>query len=302
MAVGQFDSIQFQDIPDTTANSAAFADAREAEQGGWDASALQLEVSRLQAENATLRDHLELSRHRVSATEVHLAAHIRDLAQAKSSASSAAAGLAESGAEAKRLKAEIHAASAALQAVEEALRHARAQSEQLDGDLAAAVKARDDGSAACAKLERDNALLRHDLAESANGRELLELRARIAGAEVARVHAERLREQAESDLAKIAEADRRQREELEILLRRCLDAERRADAVSDVHLQKENEVFRGIIDRQKVELERHFGELLRLRTARFGLRIAYLLFGASLAGLGVLAIKVIPKALQMSGF
>lgn len=78
-------------------------------------------------------------------------------------------------------------------------------------------------------------------------------------------------------------------------LRRQLDeARREADANTEVRLKVDNEVLRGIVARQNSELEARHVELVRLKRARFFLRLVYALFGLGLVALGIVAVKFIP--------
>ncbi len=268
----------------------------------------QSEVSRLQAEGNALHESLELSRHRLSAMEAHLGARERELSQVHSALSTTTTEMDDTRAYVQKLSAEVERLNAEsiksneyIDQLGNNLAEVRTEAAQTAKTLQSTIAERDTLNAECAELKDDNGILRHDLAESESGRELMDLRQRIKTAEAERHHAERLRDQSEAEMKKLAEASRTQRADLESLLNRCKEAEKKAESVSEPVLHRENEVLRGIVERQKAEMERNFGELLRLRSARFGLRIAYLLFGASLAGLVVLAMKVVPRILQAGG-
>jgi chromosome segregation ATPase len=59
------------------------------------------------------------------------------------------------------------------------------------------------------------------------------------------------------------------------------------------HAKKENDVLRGIVERQNVTLDSHHHELRRLRRGRFAMRLVYGLFSLGMLGLGYLAFYVI---------
>jgi len=268
----------------------------------------QAELAQLQAECPALHESLELARHRTSALEAQLESRERDLAQAHAEISLAAAEtdstrreLEQFTAEAARLTTEMAITQATLSVRDEELSALRTEAAETLEELEATGKELDEFIEYSNGLEKENDTLRNDLASSEKGRELLEVRERIKVAETECAQAVRLREQAEVEMKRAVESERRQKADVESLLNRLKDAERRAELVSESHLQHENEVQRGIIERQKGEMERQFGELLRLRSARFGTRIAYLLFGASVVALFVLVMRLVPKLLSASG-
>lgn len=59
------------------------------------------------------------------------------------------------------------------------------------------------------------------------------------------------------------------------------------------HARKENDVLRGIVERQNVTLDSHHHELRRLRRGRFAMRLVYGLFSLGMLALGYLAFYVI---------
>ena len=134
-----------------------------------------------------------------------------------------------------------------------------------------AAAERDSANEEADDLLRENNELRSDLEESETGHELLSLREQIK--EVGKPSASArsgVARQAEGEMARVAEAERRQKADFEGVLKRCEDAERRAEAVSEPQLRKDNEVLRGIVNRQKQDWEHHQAELRRLRRARLG--------------------------------
>ena len=127
-------------------------------------------------------------------------------------------------------------------------------------------------------LNQHAEVLRRDLVTTDAGQELLDLRSRLSDIT--------------DDRAKIAETLAEKRAELksltatEEILRRELEetrcqresAEQQAAANSELQLNKDNEVLRGIVARQNTTLGVYYSEVRRMRRARFGLRIIYGLF------------------------
>jgi hypothetical protein len=135
-------------------------------------------------------------------------------------------------------------------------------------------------------------ILRHDLAETDTGRELLSLRGQLQDlkADHSRT-ADALAEKSAAAQA-LAETERKLRQELEETRRHRDDAERRAAANSELQLNKDNDVLRGIIARQNKTLGAHHVEVRRLRRGRYTLRIVYALFGLGLIGLATFALII----------
>ena len=77
---------------------------------------------------------------------------------------------------------------------------------------------------------------------------------------------------------------------------RSADAEHRAEAASESALKHDNEVLRGIIERQNSVGEERYAELRKLRRARLALRILYALGFLAVVGLAALAIDYLPDA------
>jgi chromosome segregation ATPase len=201
-------------------------------------------------------------------------------------------------AEGARLQRELEEALQTAHAAAQDLDEARVRLSELEPRLAITEKARDALDATRVQLEGENASLRHDLLASAEGRELVELRERIKTAEQERARAERLREQAEEEMARLAASESRQRADVEALLRRCEAAERRAEALTEPQMQKDNEVLRGLVTRQKEQLQQQFLEISTFRRARLGVRFGYLLFGMGVVGVIWFGLKMFPNALQ----
>jgi chromosome segregation ATPase/predicted RNA-binding Zn-ribbon protein involved in translation (DUF1610 family) len=264
------------------------------------------EIERLTAERTTLLGDLELNRHRLAATESHLAARQRELgeitasiARAAGEAEAARNAAQEMKQECARLQGALESTRAALEAarrVEDDFARARQRVAELAMQLDTAESARAELAAERETLKRENTALRRDLGESREGRELLALREQARAAEAEQQRTSDALRQAETEAAKLAEAERRLRAELDALGRRCLEAERQAEAMSDSKVQRDNDVLRGILERQKAELERRYAEAQRYRRAHLGLRLIYAAVTLGVVAVIGLAIKVLPAA------
>lgn len=257
------------------------------------------------AASAVLRGDLEIVKERAAATATQLAVREAELAEMltrlRAADSARAAAEAETAAlqeESALLRTEVERSRAALAAAAESeARLARALEETagVTARLTASEKRCKTATTRGKKLEKEVAALRRDLAETATGRELTQLREDLetSDAERARLAAE-TRQLAED--FRRADVERAAlRETLKATHQRLEEAERRADAVSDERLQQDNEVLRGIIARQNGELEHRHAETLRLRRARLGLRLAYVLLAVALLALVIAAVQLAPK-------
>lgn len=150
----------------------------------------------------------------------------------------------------------------------------------------------------CAELRREADTLRRDLSEIHTGRELLELRARFLTLETKHQRVTGTLGRIEAEAKTLSASEQQLRTELSATRDRAADAERRAEAASESALSKDNEVLRGIIDRQKAVLEENFTELRRLRRARFFLRILYTVAALAFISLAALAIDHLPAAVK----
>ena len=111
-------------------------------------------------------------------------------------------------------------------------------------------------------------------------RERADLAERAARLDSLLMEAEKARDAAQSDVKAI---------------RRELEEERRkAASTSEESLRHNNDVLRGIMERQNADLEQKHKELIRLRRARFGVRLAY-------AGFAI-ALRVCRMAARADGF
>ena len=130
----------------------------------------------------------------------------------------------------------------------------------------------------CLLLQEEIARLRNDLAEGHAGRELLALRDRFEVLESKHQKATAALENLESAHATLTAAERQLRTEARAARACAAAAENRAEASTDSALARDIAVLRGIIERQKAELEERFVELRRFQRARLVLRIVYAVF------------------------
>lgn len=141
--------------------------------------------------------------------------------------------------------------------------------------------------------ERDS--LRRSVSESGLGQELVAIREQFATSEKEckrlSLHARQLTSDVDA-----AEKARKERDDLIRTLKTELDhARRSAEAASEAKSNNDNEVLRGIIARQNVELEQRHVQLVRLKRARLGVQFAYVAFALALAGIIFWAVKMVPK-------
>jgi chromosome segregation ATPase len=226
--------------------------------------------------------HVETQSERTAATrkieaqEQHLAALQTEIASAR-----AALVLAEENA-------------LALEVTEQKLADTTERLKSSEGRVSQMEKELLDSSAECQSLRRS-------LSESTTGRDLM-----IARDQFAEVSKQRERlagevRQLSDDLQTLTAAKVNRDEQFKTLSRELEEARRRAEAASEARLRQDNEVLRGIIARQNTELEQKHAQLVRLKRARLGVRLAYASFALGLVLVAAWAIKTVP-GLQLSSF
>lgn len=145
-------------------------------------------------------------------------------------------------------------------------------------------------------LRVEVATLRNDLSEIHTGRELLALRDRFATLETEHQRATAALARSTAEAQALTALAAQLRTDLTETRERGADAERRADAASESALKHDNEVLRGIIERQNAVGEERYVELRRLRRARLTLRIIYAASFLALIALAALALGYLPDA------
>lgn len=227
-----------------------------------------------------------LSQARLAATETQLDVRERELVALREESSTilqslagAQAELAASGFEVKGLRGQLGVSDALLQEsarTQERLLHAK---EELQAGFdKAAIKAQR------VRQERDELnerveVLQRDLVETDGGRELLDLRNRLDDLMADRAQIADTLAEKRTEVKVLTVTEQTLRAELEEMGRLREEAERRATENSELQLNKDNEVLRGIVARQNTTMGVYFSEVRRLRRERFGLRLVYWLFG-----------------------
>jgi chromosome segregation ATPase len=169
------------------------------------------------------------------------------------------------------------------------------QLQETDRRLASSEEACRSLAICCEELKRETQTLRHDLENTDAGKELVVLRGKLEATEAeARRAADEARKSHEEILHK-TQAQQQIELQLKNLCQQLQDAESRALAASESKVQQDNDVLRGIVERQNSELQSKHIELVRLKRARIALRIVYTAFGLALVILAITAAKIIPQ-------
>lgn len=224
-------------------------------------------LSAVQQENEALRYQAEVDlaavHGKLAEVERQLATREQELQQSKAEHTDALRSLAKTRAEFTRINSE----AAGLRSEVEVLRNdfetttqeLATTSQQLfetKGRLDTLIEEHQVATAERDDWHRQAEGFRQDLSQIDNGRELLELRAQ---------HAELERKHQSLEVAMAEQAETAKRD---------------------------NDVLRGIVDRQNATLAAHHGELRRLRRARFGLRLVYGVFSLGLLILAFVAVYI----------
>jgi chromosome segregation ATPase len=225
--------------------------------------------------------HIETQSDRTAAMR-----RIESLEQEQKSLETEVASLRASLAEEQQVAAKLAPAELALAETSTKLKETEQRLTTLEKDFA-------ESSAECQSLRRS-------LSENTAGKELM-----IARDQLSEVTQERERlngevRQLADDLKAITTAKADRDEQIKNLSRELDEARRRAEAASEARLRQDNEVLRGIIARQNSELEQKHAQLVRLKRARLGVRLAYASFALGLVLVAAWAIKTVP-GMQLSG-
>ncbi len=272
---------------------------------GAEAQLAELAVSLAAAdqENTALREQFEndlaVSRERLAATETQLEVRERELSavQARSvDLVEALAGLetevATLRAETAGLRGELECAQQLLHEVAENEERRTVAQRELETRLEAATSENQRLIEAQDQFLTQAEALRRDLQQTDSGRELLDLRSRVESLTADHSTLTGALAKKSTEAEELAAADEKLRAELQETRRLRGEAERLAAANSEAQLKKDNEVLRGIIARQNVDLGVHHVEVRRLRRARLGLRIVYAFFAIGLLGLAFFALCI----------
>jgi len=253
-------------------------------------------------ENAALREKIDndlsLSHSRLEATETQLDVRERELAGVRDENSQIVQSLAGTQAELAALGAELAGVREQLSTTLHSLHDAHRAGEQLSEEKRELEfqlhQSTSEGQRLRQELEalsEHAEVLRRDLVTTDAGQELLDLRSRLSDitddrAKIAETLAEK-----RAELKALTATEEALRGELAETRRQREAAEQQAAANSELQLNKDNEVLRGIVARQNTTLGVYYAEVRRLRRGRFGLRIVYGLFALALlilVGAGVL--------------
>jgi len=239
------------------------------------------------------------------ANETQLAAREAELNEALAGLGESAHALAAARTETDTLQSERAILSQQIESAQAGLRDANARGATLEEKLAATQRTlesteaeRQTLSVRCEALRQEEKILRRDLSESHDGRELLTLRERLRTLESDHQKATASLGRREAEVQSLTTAVLQVRADLIEARDRGADAERRAEAASESQIAKDNEVLRGIIARQNTAGEERFVELRRLKRARLMLRLVYGLFGLGILGLLALGFHILPDALK----
>ncbi|MEQ1858980.1 MAG: hypothetical protein ABMA13_03510 [Chthoniobacteraceae bacterium] len=245
----------------------------------------RLEAAELEAETASLRLRecdIEIGelRTKLSGTQAERTAALREIQVLEARVTALDAELAVTNRSASETDARL------LVAIEEIATEKKslAEAEERAKSLAICVE----------ELEKDRDGLRKSLSEDTTGKDLVEAREhlRVTGKERDRLTVRV--QQLEVEI----EAGRTQRsgieEQLKSLQRELDETRRRVDAASEVRLRQDNEVLRGIIARQNAELEQRHVQIVRLKRAQLGVKLAYAAFGIGLVIVALWAMKTVP--------
>ena len=262
---------------------------------------LQAAAGEAHATRQQMADDLELARERVRALETDAAAGQTRRAADEQALAAARAGLLrlqEADAQHRRSLDETRARLAESEAV--ALRAPKLeQALALAQDkLAAAIEDAIGIQRRCDELRAQAAQAQRELLETESGRELAALRSRLAELEAGSQRASRLLTDAQADGQRLTKSEAEWRAQFELMRQQRDAAVKQAEKGSQSALQDGNDILRGILDRQKVELDERYAELRRLRRAQLGLRILYALGGLLALAAVVLGVRALPGVVQ----
>lgn len=145
-----------------------------------------------------------------------------------------------------------------------------------------------------AELSADRDSLRRSLSESGLGKELITTREQLTVTTKERDLLQTQTRQLTNELHS-AEAQRRERDDLIKQMRKEMEEARKiATASKEDKINQDNDVLRGIIERQNAQLEEKHVQLVRLQRARLGVQLAYAAFALALIGIVYWAVRVVP--------
>lgn len=176
--------------------------------------------------------------------------------------------------------------------------HAEAQSQTARESLEGALAENRTLAARCEELRGEAVNLQRDLTATDSGRELVQNRAKLEAVETEQKQIAAKLAAAEAELKTLQNAEATLQADLAAAQRGREKAQTELEAAKEARVVKDNEVLRGIINRQNAELAQHHRDLFRLRKARFALKIVYAIFGIGLLGVAAFALKILLPALS----
>ena len=237
---------------------------------------VQAQLRRATEENIRLLSSLEHLQADNRGLEKSRSALLTQCEELRSAAAAKDAGLAERAETLRELQWALEKSEKRYLAVTQELTH-----------LQEKVKPLQERSSFVEALESELVTLRKDFAASAEAQECNRLRARAEAADEKRRLQTRELESLQAELEEL-------RVELNSSRERCTSAEQRAEQLSIAKVQRDNEVLRELLGRQKAELENCYRELKRFRRSELGLQLVYALFILGLLGVAVFAVQVLP--------
>lgn len=267
---------------------------------------LQAEWCRANEERLLLHTSLITSQQQLAATETLLTLRERDLEELRTRLARTESESTSAHAEAAALQGEVSALRSDLAKKQAALREAKSLARTLDAAQAQLSRAqdelrrsemtRDSLAADCRRLQGEAVSLQRDLHASTKGREFVKLRDAAARADTERASMAATLAATQAEMERLEIRERERCTEVERLHRERREADRRAGnaAETESRVHRANEVLRGILARQTIELEARYRDLLRFRRSQLGLKMLQLIFAITVAGVIGLALKVLP--------
>ncbi|HZJ16433.1 MAG TPA: hypothetical protein VFD27_15365 [Chthoniobacteraceae bacterium] len=270
---------------------------------------LRTDIVSLKQRSTTLEKQLEdleleseVQRQRLAATASQLEANDAELAELRAAEASARDAcnelehaLAAANSEGAAAQVELTKKSKALSTAKAALKEAEANATNWQTHCESSNAELAEMKQQFANMREEVESLRGLLGASETGSELAAARAELAAHKDESQRWQQRVDLLEADLRSVAAQSQRFLEEAEALRHRLQDALQEAEAASDEKTREDNAVLRAIISRQNVELEIQHHDLIRLKRARFALRLVYALFLLGLLGLVWFAAQFVPQ-------
>ncbi|MGV3531763.1 MAG: hypothetical protein ACO1QR_05285 [Chthoniobacteraceae bacterium] len=271
----------------------------------WDANQRELyqaieRAEHLEASNAHLQSELDAVRQRMAHAEAQLGTSNRDLGLARAAQSQLEETLQATTTQRDELAGKQVSLEWKLTELEASLRNAEAECARLHVVGEDLLTARDQISQLeweRDELRRECEQMQRDLSETENGRELAALRSREKALVSERDRLAKALEEASQDAKRFEQMNAQARGKLEEMHRRCVEAAKRAESLSATELSRDSEILRGILPRQKEELEERYRHPLAVRRPKLGLRLTYWIFGIGALAVTAFGLKILSDVL-----